>query len=780
MSDSTSEMTAPGLDSPGSTPQLAALKDGLPPARRALAEDLRALFGVLGVRVRRYAARRHLDPSSVTRYLNGERVPPWDFVAALIADVREASAPLTAEAEAALRETHRTALKANRRASAMQSLQDELAQADEEARRIRTRERALEERLYDRERSLLESMNRCRKLELRLDTEQAAHRADLALWEDEWEQLRGECGTLSEEVLFLRESLAVTRAELIAAEQECHRLEGELEAMATLEGSGEGPPSLIAALEAADRTTSVAELVAVVTDLEARTQKAMARELVSSASRSRRVEEVAALIAGLQEAGLHAHAETALPALVMTRPPAESAALAGKLHDAGSEDSVATILRSSVELHSPGDVIGLALTLHRGGHTTLAQGLLEAAFVARSVTDVVAMAVWAVDTETEPLTLAALEPAAARRGPRGVVELSIALGNAGRGRHAEAVQVAAGQRRAEDAVQVIDCFESKGMTWSADRVFEAAQQQSTAHVQAFLRALIQGRHSARASEVVDRAVKQWTSEGLAAMISDLCREEHYSQASQALTGVARRGPGPLKELFLALDGMSPGAEVLVDMAVATSSPKRAVSLLMSLEESGLESLAEAVFQGTLTQRPSGHANVFLRTLARSGAAVCQERALYERALAAQVPDVALLLLTFAVGCPPRLSDAVVHGSISGGPVAKVVMLVKQLRAIDYPTRPRADVVIGNIHTYVVHSWPMDKLVSLVMALAESGLTENAENLRQRASTRENFLSALKHEQTKHEQRVFSRAFWRKRPGIPATASDTGKTGEPKP
>ncbi|MFE5853462.1 hypothetical protein ACFQ61_09635 [Streptomyces sp. NPDC056500] len=134
-------------------------------------------------------------------------------MAALIADVQEASAPLTAGAEAALRETHRTALKANRRASAMQSLQDELAQADKDARRIKTREQALEETLLDRERSLLESMNRCRTLDLRLDTEQAAHRAELALWEDEWEQLRGECGTLSEEVLFLRESLAVTRAE---------------------------------------------------------------------------------------------------------------------------------------------------------------------------------------------------------------------------------------------------------------------------------------------------------------------------------------------------------------------------------------------------------------------------------------------------------------------------------------------------------------------------------------------------------------------------------------
>ncbi|MFE5853461.1 hypothetical protein ACFQ61_09630 [Streptomyces sp. NPDC056500] len=53
MPDSISGTAEPVLDSPRATAQLTALKDNLPAARRALAEDLRALFGVLGVKVRR-------------------------------------------------------------------------------------------------------------------------------------------------------------------------------------------------------------------------------------------------------------------------------------------------------------------------------------------------------------------------------------------------------------------------------------------------------------------------------------------------------------------------------------------------------------------------------------------------------------------------------------------------------------------------------------------------------------------------------------------------------
>ncbi|MGA5411368.1 hypothetical protein ACPCSC_29465 [Streptomyces lavendulocolor] len=762
MPDSSFQITDPATTGRGKAAQLASLRSDLPPERRALAEDLRALFGALGVSARRYAARRHLDASSVTRYLNGERVPPWDFVAGLAGDVREASAPLTAAAEKALRDTHRAALKTHRRSSEMQVLQDQLANADEETRRIKTRERALEEALFDREKSLSESMNRCQHLEMRLDDQRSAHKADLALWQGEYEQLRGECGDLRQEVLFLQEALAVTRAELIAAEGECQRLEAELDAMAQLESPGEGASSLMAALEAADRTTSVAELVAVVSDLEARTQKAMARELVSSASRSRRVEDVAALLSGLQQAGLQAHAEAALPALVMTRPATETAALAAELHHAGLDDCVATLLRSSIELHTPCDIVGLALILHRSQLTELTHSLLSAAFVVRTVTDVVAMTVWAAGTEGEPATLAALGPAAARRSPQEVVELSIALRSAGRDKHAESLQIAAAeQRSSKDIVHLIECFASKGMTLDADYVFAATQDRETRHVRGLVRALVQARHSDPAATVVDHAVRHWSVDDIASMIADFYSTEHFPQAAQALMGTLHHRPDAVTALFQALDRVPPGSEAVVEMAAASGSPEEAAYLLTCLESAELPSLAEVVFHSTLTQRPTGHAGLFLQVLGRYGAAAGQETALHDRARKAYGPDMARLLLALAATAMSRAISSVVRGAIADREPTEVVLLIKQLHAVDHPLSPRADDVLEHINDSVVDTWPVAKQAALVIALLEADLAGDAELLTKRASAQPRFKGTLKHEQTKHTQRVLSLRFWRK-------------------
>ncbi|GGU87755.1 hypothetical protein GCM10010275_24770 [Streptomyces litmocidini] len=63
--------------------------ENLPPGRRNLARHLAALYEHLGTQTLRHAAD-HLaargykkDPSEISRYLNGERLPPASFVAAL-------------------------------------------------------------------------------------------------------------------------------------------------------------------------------------------------------------------------------------------------------------------------------------------------------------------------------------------------------------------------------------------------------------------------------------------------------------------------------------------------------------------------------------------------------------------------------------------------------------------------------------------------------------------------------------------------------------------------
>ncbi|MFD5088203.1 response regulator, partial [Kitasatospora sp. NPDC058406] len=68
---------------------LRALSPDLNSECRAFAEALRSLF--TGLRptasVRRYGARRHLSAGAVSRYLSGQRIPPWQFVQDLLADV---------------------------------------------------------------------------------------------------------------------------------------------------------------------------------------------------------------------------------------------------------------------------------------------------------------------------------------------------------------------------------------------------------------------------------------------------------------------------------------------------------------------------------------------------------------------------------------------------------------------------------------------------------------------------------------------------------------------
>ncbi|MEU0751389.1 helix-turn-helix transcriptional regulator, partial [Streptomyces albogriseolus] len=69
--------------------KLQPLGDDLNDASRALAEALRELFESLHLSIRRYAARRRLDPGTVSRYLNGTRLPPWQVISDLFADVAE-------------------------------------------------------------------------------------------------------------------------------------------------------------------------------------------------------------------------------------------------------------------------------------------------------------------------------------------------------------------------------------------------------------------------------------------------------------------------------------------------------------------------------------------------------------------------------------------------------------------------------------------------------------------------------------------------------------------
>ncbi|MFD6888606.1 hypothetical protein [Streptomyces sp. NPDC059957] len=739
------------------------MKEGLPPEKRAFVEDIRGMFQALGVSVRRYAARRHMDPSTVTRYLNGERVPPWDFVAGVLADLREADAPLTFEAEGALRTRHREVVASHRNRE-KQTLQDRLAEADEETRRIRTRQRALEEALMDRTQRLAEAHGRCRQLAVDLEEQRLAHRNDLELWQGEFDELENECRDLGLQVVYLREALAVARAELIAAEDQCHHLEIQLEQAQDPETGPAGRVSLMAVLEETDRSASVAELITVVADLESRTQRAMASELVSSVSRSREVQEVAVLLAGLQNAGLHAHAEAALPALVMTRSVEDTCALMVNLHHAGLEEHLVQLLRASVQLHTPRDVAVLVRGLHAGGLLEQAATLLGAACATRPVPDVVPLLTWLVGTGLDASIAAAVDAVAVERTVYDIVDLSCALTEAGMHPVKSALLTAAATRRsAYDVAALAEALSRAGLRQDAEDVFRTTQGQTVEHLLALVCALQAMNKHHVATAVVNQAIFSRPTADTCLLITDMHAMGRHQQASEALiTALRSVASGELPQLLDGLDRTSPGAKALLESAARTAGPKEAAAVAAGLEANGLTEYARTVFTSIVRGRPTGHVAWFLIHLHQARSAFAGSVFLVGEARSGPPAAMAPLLLGLgAAGLKGELASllqVLVHRDVE-----EIVLLLRQLARLGSAAGPERPSIGVHLVEEAAQSRSVPDQVGLVLALEAAGLLRDAAALVQAATGRggRSFTEALRKERSKHHQRVLSRSFWQR-------------------
>lgn len=127
--------------------ELKPLRDDLPEPVCALVEELRILFGGLGVSLRRYAATVPWDTAAVSRYLSGGRIPPWAFVHGLLVEStkkREDGAPPTPQVIGHLKRLHQGALESGGSpAHEVQLLEEKLTVAADEAERAAIREQAL-------------------------------------------------------------------------------------------------------------------------------------------------------------------------------------------------------------------------------------------------------------------------------------------------------------------------------------------------------------------------------------------------------------------------------------------------------------------------------------------------------------------------------------------------------------------------------------------------------------------------------------------------------------
>jgi CheY-like chemotaxis protein len=193
------------------------LDEGLNGECRLLAQTLRDQFEVLGISMRRYALRRYLNVGTLSRYLAGARVPPWQFVLNLLTDVaEERGAAATPEAIEAVRRQHGAAQRTNASMTkALAQLQQQLEEADREVRRTSARKDVLDDALVERNQRIAD-------LQVRLNLDAAAIVAD------DVDCLVVEHYRLAAEVTRLQSELIEARNRIAQAEARCELLERQL------------------------------------------------------------------------------------------------------------------------------------------------------------------------------------------------------------------------------------------------------------------------------------------------------------------------------------------------------------------------------------------------------------------------------------------------------------------------------------------------------------------------------------------------------------------------
>ncbi|MGA5509423.1 response regulator [Streptomyces umbrinus] len=251
--------------------ELRPLGDDLNDASRALAEALRELFEGLHLSVRRYAARRRLDPGAVSRYLNGTRLPPWQVISDLFADVAELhGTAVTTEAIELVRGLYGSAVDAaSSPKHAVEILEQQLADADHVSRRSSVRGDVLGDALLDRTQRIADLETRLNQLEADRIAEQK--RADeLAQAHPDVSGLLQERNALQLDVERLGAALREAQDQRAAAEGRCDLLERQLDAVeqATAAALPSGPQDMPKILIVDDQPDNLLAMTAVLATLD--------------------------------------------------------------------------------------------------------------------------------------------------------------------------------------------------------------------------------------------------------------------------------------------------------------------------------------------------------------------------------------------------------------------------------------------------------------------------------------------------------------------------------
>jgi chromosome segregation ATPase len=182
--------------------------------------------------MRRYAARCYTDPGTLSRYLKGTRVPPWNFIVKLLAHVAEERESQTSgETVALLRQLYVRAAGSSggtRRASDLQHL---LEEADEQAREAASLERLLQAALHESQQQVAHLNVELKTLRAARAADRQAVKAEIELFASEAEDLRRERDQLQAEIDVLKKQLKEATNARILAEERCDQLERQIESV---------------------------------------------------------------------------------------------------------------------------------------------------------------------------------------------------------------------------------------------------------------------------------------------------------------------------------------------------------------------------------------------------------------------------------------------------------------------------------------------------------------------------------------------------------------------
>ncbi|TDD35531.1 hypothetical protein E1287_13715 [Actinomadura sp. KC06] len=363
----------------------AALSPALSPEVASWTRELRTIWTAAGVSINRFAGRYPVDKGTLSRYLNGKRVPRdhW-FLNTLLAIQAEQGKEVSQEVRDHLTELHLEALKvAHPHEYRVRVVSDELELAlvgQHEAERYA---RALQEQLAERVRQIEELIDQNGQLR--------------AAWDVDRTTMAAEKDRLRREIAVLERRLRQAQERTAQTERRCRHLEDLLNHLQ--EGfsgdSGEfsdgdsgpgGPAGSVSDLPLTD-PVSLAEMLGALRKVDARPQAlALAARAVAEVSVTTDPGDAAKLLEELRELGARdaarTWAERAVPAVLVTAP-SEVARLLEELRLGAAQDLALVLARRVVAeaggTADPGAVAKLLEQLRQLGAREPARTLAESA-----------------------------------------------------------------------------------------------------------------------------------------------------------------------------------------------------------------------------------------------------------------------------------------------------------------------------------------------------------------------------------------------------------------